>query len=109
MAFLPMDIQVNVMQASNVAELAANEREEPKRAKSERSQKWVQKRQEEENTSDEAGKREGNKPVDEDEEGNQPDIGGGSDNTAQDVEDEDNQPSGRHSEPDKGTHLDLTT
>ena len=101
-----MDIQVNVMQASNVAELAANEKEEPKRARSERSRKWVEERRSEENTSDETGEQDENNPVDEDEGGpfrHLDTLNVGSEEQAS------GESSSQSSEPDKGTHLDLTT
>jgi ferritin len=108
MAFQPMDIQVNVMQASNVAELAANAREEPERAKSERLQNWVQERQEEENTSEETTEDDGNQAIDEDEGGNQANSSVSQANAAG-VEESEEERTSRSSEPDKGTHLDLTT
>lgn len=101
-----MDIQVNMMQASNVAELAAQEKEEPKRARSERSRKWVEERRAEENTSDETGEQDENNPVDEDESGPFRHL---ETMTPGSGEDEAEGSSSQSSEPDKGTHLDLTT
>lgn len=95
-----------MMQASNVAELAAQEKEEPKRARSERSRKWVQERQSEENTSDETGEQDENNPVDEDEGG--PFRHLGTMNVGSE-EQESEESLSQVSEPDKGTHLDLIT
>jgi hypothetical protein len=108
MAFQPMDIQVNVMQASNVAEMAAHEREEPKRAKSERARDWIQERQDEENTSDETAEEDEQNPVDEDGAapgGQLTTLTTGPESPQEESEGEQNRPS----EPDKGTHMDLTS
>jgi hypothetical protein len=106
MAFQPIDIQVNVMQASNVAEMATNEREGPERALDDRTQKWIEERQSEENTSDETAERDENDAVDEDESGNTPNNTHGASGESSGEEDDS---SSQNSEPDKGTYLDLTT
>lgn len=107
MAFQPIDIQVNVMQASNVAEMAAAEREEPKRAKSERARDWIQERQDEENTSDETAEEDEENPVDED--GTSPHQGLTTMTTGSESSEESEESESHSSESDKGTHLDLTT
>ena len=108
MAFQPIDIQVNVLQASNVAESVAHDRDEPKRARSEQSRKRVEERRAEENTSDETGEQNENEAVEDDESGTvlnrSPLAGEPADELEEDEEDD-----SRASEPDKGTHLDLTT
>jgi hypothetical protein len=105
-AFQPIDIQVNVMQASNVAELATNEREGPERALDDRTRTWIEERQSEENTSDETSKRDENDSVDEDETGNTSNEAHAA--SAESTEEEDDSDS-QNSEPDKGTYLDFTT
>lgn len=110
MAFQPIDLQVNVMQASNVAESVAHERDEPRRAKSERSQKWVEERQSEENTSEETADQDENESVNEDETSNIPNRQSAVEEASQEEQDDqDSSSSNNNSEPDKGTHLDLTT
>lgn len=108
MAFQPMDIQVNVMQSANVANIAANEEEAPQRAKADQVEKWIEERQEEENTSDEAGEQNENNSVDEDEGGNNTFLETEEHEDAETNEDPLHTESSP-SEPDKGTHMDLKT
>lgn len=110
MAFQPMDIQVNVMQSANVANVVANEEEAPQRAKADQVEKWIEKRQQEENTSDETGEQNEHQSVDEDQGGNNSFLESDGDGSESGDSEEDSLNAERSpSEPDKGTHLDLKT
>ncbi|MFB6345696.1 MAG: hypothetical protein ABEK50_08000 [bacterium] len=110
MAFQPIDIQVNVMQSSNVSSIVAHEQDAPQRAQSDQLDKWIEERHEEENTSEEAGEEPENETVDEDQGSNNSFLSS-EEEQSESPEDDGNDLNSEASpsEPDKGTYMDLKT
>lgn len=108
MAFLPIDLQVNVMQSSNVANAASHEQEAPKLAREDRADQWIERRRLDENTSDETGQSTAeDQTIDEEGQGNSPNREFEGESEPED--EESSSQNARSHESDKGNYMDFTT